>query len=261
MKLQPIQPDLSEFPTELHGLLAGAQLYDSSCSPQARVIYIQKDDGYFLKSAPAGSLEQEAAMTQYFHGKGLSAQVLHYLPLEKDWMLTARVPGADCIEKAHLAQPERLCDILAERLYLLHQEDVSGCPVMNRTAQYLQTAKHNYQTGQYDASHFPDSFGYCSAEEAMDAVQTKGHLLECNVLLHGDYCLPNILLDNWAFSGFIDVGNGGAGDRHIDIFWGIWSLQYNLKTDRCRQRFIDAYGRSLVDEERLRVVAAAEVFG
>jgi kanamycin kinase len=41
----------------------------------------------------------------------------------------------------------------------------------------------------------------------------------------------------------------------------MWSLNYNLKTDRFSGRFLDAYGRDKVDGERLCVVAAAEVFG
>jgi kanamycin kinase len=68
-------------------------------------------------------------------------------------------------------------------------------------------------------------------------------------------------LDNWRFSGFIDLASGGVGDRHVDIYWAMWSLGYNLKTDKYSGRFMDAYGRNLIDEERLRVVAAAEVFG
>ena len=51
------------------------------------------------------------------------------------------------------------------------------------------------------------------------------------------------------------------GERHIDLYWGAWSLQFNLKTDAYRQRFFDAYGRDLVNEEILRVIAAAETFG
>ena len=81
------------------------------------------------------------------------------------------------------------------------------------------------------------------------------------VLTHGDYCLPNILLDDWRFAGFIDLDSGGVGDRHVDLFWGIWSLGFNLKTDRYRERFLDAYGRDKIEEERLRTVAAVEVFG
>lgn len=85
--------------------------------------------------------------------------------------------------------------------------------------------------------------------------------LQSKVLLHGDYCLPNIILKDWKLSGFIDVGDGGVGDRHIDLFWGIWTLWFNLKTDKYRERFIDAYGRDKVDKSLLKVVAAAEVFG
>ena len=47
----------------------------------------------------------------------------------------------------------------------------------------------------------------------------------------------------------------------MDVFWGIWSLRYNLKTDKYRERFIDAYGRGRIDEDMLRIVAACEVFG
>jgi kanamycin kinase len=82
-----------------------------------------------------------------------------------------------------------------------------------------------------------------------------------DVLLHGDYCLPNIILDNWRFSGFIDVGNGGIGDRHVDLYWGAWTLNFNLKTDEYRERFFDAYGRDRVDLDMIDLVSAAEVFG
>ena len=81
------------------------------------------------------------------------------------------------------------------------------------------------------------------------------------VLLHGDYCLPNIILDHWQFSGFIDVGNGGIVDRHIDILWGIWTLKYNLGTTEYTDRFIDAYGRDKVETDKLRFLAAMEMIG
>jgi kanamycin kinase len=69
------------------------------------------------------------------------------------------------------------------------------------------------------------------------------------------------MLDNWKFSGFIDLDAGGLGDRHIDLFWGIWSLRFNLKTDRYRDRFLDVYGRELVNEEMFPIISAFEVFG
>lgn len=261
MILRPIVRDIATFPNELIPIISGARLFDSSCSELAKVIYIDKGNGYFLKSSPKGSLKQEAAMTEYFHTKGLAAQVIDYISDECDWMLTQKVQGQDCISKMYLDNPTRLCDTIGERLAMLHSIEYSNCPVMNRISGYLNTAENNYRTGNYDKSAFPDSFGYVSAEEAWRVVERDGHLLQSNTLLHGDYCLPNIILDNWKFSGFIDVDNGGVGDRHIDIFWGAWTLFFNLQTHKYRERFIDAYGRSNVNEDILHIVAAVEVFG
>ena len=71
MKQTPIQLDPNTVPDVFRPLLRGAQTYDSSCSADARVLFIERDSGYYLKSAPRGTLEQEARMTVYFHGKGL----------------------------------------------------------------------------------------------------------------------------------------------------------------------------------------------
>jgi len=260
MTLTPIKPNIALYPVELQPLLSGAKLYDSSCSPEASVIFIEKDSGYFLKSAPKGTLEREAAMTRYFHTKGLSANVLHYSSDAYDWLMTEKIKGDDCITEKYLAQPERLCDTLAERLALLHNTDFTDCPIPNHSAWLLAGAEQGKQKHMFDRC-IANAYGFKNPEEAWAIVETHGHLLESNTLLHGDYCLPNIILDNWQFSGFIDLDTAGVGDRHVDLFWATWTLFFNLKTDKYRERFIDAYGRTQVDKDLLRVVAAIEVFG
>ncbi len=248
-------------PPKLCRLLSDAKIYDSSCSAEAAVYFINKNGGYYLKSSRKGALENEAAMTGYFHSKGIGAEVLCYISGDRDWLLTAALPGKDCTAQVYLSDPKRLCDTIASELRKLHETDFGGCPIPNRIFSYLSLAEHNYREGKYDASLFSGSFGFKSAEEAYRVLSEGKDALQNNVLLHGDYCLPNIMLDYWKPSGFIDVGNGGVGDRHIDIFWGIWSLWYNLKTDRYRERFLDAYGRDAVNTDLLRIIAAAEVFG
>lgn len=237
------------------------EVFDSSCSPEARVYYIKNNGGLYLKTAAKGTLQREALMTDYFHKKGLGAEVLGYVTDEKDWLLTTAVKGEDCVHEMYLSDPKRLCDTLAVTLRELHEIKHSDCPVKDRVTEYLALAEENFKTGNYDKSHFPDSFGYRSAEEAYKVLQEGKRALKNEVLIHGDYCLPNIMLDDWRLSGFIDVGNGGVGDRHIDLFWGTWTLWFNLHTNEYYDRFLDAYGRDKIDEDILKTVAAAEVFG
>ncbi len=258
MTRTPIIPDFDTIPTQFHPLLH-CPVFDSSCSSRAKVLFLDTDGGLFLKSAPKGSLERETAMTRFFHEKQLGAQVLAYESLDCDWLLTRRIPGEDCTHADYIADPKRLSALQGELLRMLHTTDFAGCPV-NRTAESIETARHNYQTGNYSKEHFPDNWGYATAEEAWAVVENGEKYMKSDVLLHGDFCLPNVMLNNWKFSGFIDVDAGGIGDRHMDLFWGIWSLWFNLKTDIWRDRFLDAYGREDVEEEMLHLIAALEVF-
>ena len=260
MKRTRININFKDFPQEFHPFLERAVVYDSSCSPEARVYFLDVDGGLYLKtSQQKGSLKKEALMDDYFFKKGLGApEVVRYLEGERDWLLTSRVSGEDCTHKDYLADPKRLCDLLAAKLRELHETDFSGCPITDHTGNYLATAEKNYNLGQYDLSYFDES---SSKEEAFRILQEGKHILKTDTLLHGDYCLPNIMLDNWNFSGFIDLGNGGVGERHVDLFWGAWTLNFNLGTDEYRERFFDVYGRDRVDENILKIIAAAEAFG
>lgn len=260
MKRTPV-PGLPEnIPAHFLTFLEDAALYDSSCSQAARVCFIDKGPGYFLKTAPGGKLREEVEMTRYFHSKGLGAEVVDYESSDQDWLLTVRIPGEDCIHRMYLDNPVRLCDTMAEILRELHSVNPGDCPV-DRTGERIEAAAENCRRGRYDASLFPGNWGFCSPEEAGAAMLAGAPQLKSDVLIHGDCCLPNILLDNWRFSGFIDVGAGGRGDRHFDLFWCRWSLGFNLKTGRYADRFLDAYGRDAVEPELLRTVAALEVFG
>lgn len=265
MNLQPIDFDITKYPPEFKSFLEGAKLYDSSSSPNARVVFVDKENGYFIKSASAGTtLHGESYMTEYFYGKGLAPKLVSFIPNYNgsEFMLTEKVPGEDCLTQKYILQPEKLCDLIAERLAFLHALDCSDCLVRHNNG-YIERAKTNYALGKYDRDLFPDNWGYKSAEDAIKVIEERAHLFRPNTLIHGDYCLPNIILNDWSFSGFIDLDSAGVSERHIDVFWGAWSLFFNLKTDQYRQRFIDAYeanGGEKVDEDILKLVAACEVF-
>lgn len=244
------------FPKEIEGY-AGKTVYDSSCSPEARV-YFSSDNGLFIKCSAKGSLKREAKMTAYFHSKGIGAKVIDYASGDLDWLVTEAVRGEDLTHKLYISRPEWLCDTLASTLRELHSLDFAGCPAMDRNKEYLANVNEGFALGRFDPSF---SVSGADADKIYSEIVKSSHLLCGSVLLHGDYCLPNVIFDKDNFSGFIDLGNGGVGDRHIDIFWGIWTLEFNLKTDKYSQRFIEAYGKELIDTERLKFIGDCECFG
>ena len=262
MKRTRIKTEAVRFPKEIQPFLRDAEVYDSSCSEEARVWYISKDGGLFLKRYGSGKLKPEAVMTDYYHSLGLSAEVLSYISTDtSDWLLTRRIPGEDCTHPMYRAEPERLCEVIAGQLRKLHEIRADDCPVKDRLDLYRKAVLSGYEQGRFEPELFRGLWEFSSREEAWKCAERGLPLLKKEVLIHGDYCLPNILLDDWRFCGFIDVGAGGISDRHIDLLWGIWTLAFNLGTVRWSDRFMDAYGRESIDQDLLRCVAAMEMIG
>ena len=69
--LKELRINIEKFPEALHNTLKDAKIYDSSSSPEAQVLFIDKKDGYYLKIASSKTLEREAEMTAYFQKKKL----------------------------------------------------------------------------------------------------------------------------------------------------------------------------------------------
>ena len=245
-----IDADLLSLPEQLD--LADAVFYESSGASGDRTLYVEGDGAAYLKIAPAGSLERAARMQAYFHQKGLSSEVLAYFSLDRDYLLTAAIDGEDGTTNRYLAQPERLSRVFGEALRALHETKASDCPAKKRMEAYLADAGK----ARFDQNHLDrvrDFIGAADADKAGEEIVKKRDLLANDTLIHGDYCLPNIMIRRWKFTGFIDVADGGLGDAHYDLAWGLWTLAYNLKTPDYGKTFLKAYGEEKIDMPRLRI--------
>ncbi|WP_127530411.1 aminoglycoside 3'-phosphotransferase [Paenibacillus kobensis] len=232
MKRTEVAFDVETVPSSIRPYIKGAAVYDSSCSEDAKTLYISGSERAFLKISSKGSLEREYRMTNFLHRHLVAPRAIAYeSDSDYDYLLTESVTGEDGTAEEHIANPNKLASVFGENLRRLHSLPVEGCPYSKRTVELVDEAR----TNGFDLQML-NEFNYSAND---------------NVVIHGDYCLPNIIMDDFSFKGFIDLGSGGIGDRHYDLYWGIWTLQYNLKTDRYRQVFLDAYGRSDIDEEGL----------
>lgn len=77
------------------------------------------------------------------------------------------------------------------------------------------------------------------------------------VFTHGDYCLPNILVDRGRLGGFIDWGYAGVGDRYRDLASCAWSVGHNLGEEWIPS-FFEAYG-IVIDQEKFDYYGSVEV--
>lgn len=249
---------LLDFPEELRMYIEGAHLSDSSSHSGARVLYL--DSGYYLKIDQKGRLEREARIASWFEQEGIGTPVIHYLSRDKDYLLTKEAIGQDAL--AFLNHPETICRTMAEALKKLHSLHPKNFPSENHLQTYKDRALKNYEKGEFYAKALLTQFQINSREEAFQLIQEQGHLLKTDAFIHGDACLPNFILkDASHFSCFIDLGLADFSDRHIDLFWAVWSLNYNLHDPKYAELFLDYYGRDQVDMNKLRLVAAFEAFG
>lgn len=262
----PIQLDLAQFPSDLRPFLSHATAQDCSSHSSARVYKLSNQ--LYLKIDQTGRLQQEAELTRFFHHCGIGVEVVAFVSADRDYFLTRAADGQTALSL--YADPDYVSSLMGHTLCRLHdalttneqvRQAAHAFSLPNRRGEYCQRVGENYRKGMFDPSVLLPQFGIKSREEAYQIFARDHHLFSADTLIHGDYCLPNIIVNNRRFSCFIDVGLAGLFDRHVDLFWGVWSLNYNLGTDAYSDRFLDSYGRDRVDERLLRLVCACEAFG
>ncbi len=245
------------FPAEILPYVAEGMVRDVSGHSEAATY--ETAAGYFIKTDEAGALENEYRMAVRFHEMGLGAEVMEYVSADRDYLVTRRLEGQDLTH--FLQDPEKLCRMLADALHLLHGQKTDGIEISSRYQRYLDSYGGDINGGHYDESVLMSLYQIDSREQAWKMMQEGRYLLKCDTFIHGDACLPNLIQKDGIFRGFIDTAMAGVGDRHIDLYWAIWSLNYNLKTDAYTDCFLDMYGREYFDPHIMKVIAAFELFG
>lgn len=189
-------------------------------------------DDYVLKIRPVDDWDTaDVRILQWLEGKAPAPRVAAHEVLNgQDWLLMTRVQGKELCKPDVMNNPALLLDCMAEALHILWSIPVGDCPFERTVADNLSHAEAGILAGHFDSSGCePETFGPGGFENPKALLDwLKSHLPQQDrVVTHGDFCLPNLFTDGARFTGFIDVGNVGAGDRWTDLALGWRSLKHN----------------------------------
>ena len=174
-----------------------------------------------------------------------------------DWtyLVTSTVAG----QPGHVAvteTPLRVARLMGQLLRRLHDLPPGDFSLQTGVAELLDVAADRVARRRLRPSGLHSLEGDAARETPEKRLKrlTKRPIPDdpsAHVLTHGDYCLPNVLLDLGDTVGLIDVGGLLLADRHRDLAMAVRSLRYNGGKDDAVQTFFRWYGADLVDDQRL----------
>lgn len=240
-----------------HGLTAGLSVVDAGQSAAQVFRLSGQDTSAYLKLGPAdllGGLSHEAEATRWLLGQGIPAPECLYAGSHAgiDYLLTRAIPGRPADDPGWLTDPHRLIDGVAVALRRLHSLDPAHCPFDQRTDMKLRQLADRVARGLVDADDFDPANRGLPPATILNQLRADRPATDDWVVTHGDCGLSNLLLDNWALSGFIDLGELGVGDRNLDLALCLRDLTDALGTDRFTTRFLTAYGLTNPDFDKIR---------
>jgi kanamycin kinase len=168
--------------------------------------------------------------------------------LGTEWLVTSALPGTDATRVKD--DPEDVVRALGEGLRRVHDAPADGCPFDFTLDVALEHCIARVEAGTEAWDDLHEDFKHHTAQTALEELLATRPSSEDVVVCHGDYCFPNMLMEDGVVTGYLDLGELGLADRWWDIAVGAWSVTWNVDP-RLEPVFYDAYGVE-PDPERIR---------
>lgn len=168
---------------------------------------------------------------EWLQGRIAVPKVLAHAYAEgKSYLLMSKMKGRMACSEYYLEHFERLAKILARALEELWKINITGCPLDCSLDHKLKAAEFRVNHNLVDPSLTdPETFGPGGFENPQSLLRwLKDHRPEEELVLsHGDFCLPNLFVQEDESVGFIDLGRCGAADKWQDLALCYRSLLWN----------------------------------
>ncbi len=177
----------------------------------------------------------------------------YYVENETAYTIMTRVNGKMLCDEEFLYNPSKMIKYVSEGIKLFWNVNVDDCPLkVSRLDERLKEARWNVENGMVDMDNVePETFGpngFSGPEDLLVWLE-KNRPKEDIVLTHGDFCLPNVFIDNDKISGFIDLGKMGPADRWQDLAIILRSLEHNFSGKyNSGKRYYEFEPQMLLDE-------------
>jgi len=177
------------------------------------------------------SMEEQVQLMQWLEDKLPVPKVLAYEVVDgKSYLLMSKIDGEMSCDTFYLENPQVLTEALAKGLQMIWKVDVCDCPRIRDLDVILKEARWQVENNLVDLDNVePTTFGeggFESPKHLLEWLENNRPSIE-PVFSHGDYCLPNVFLDNGQIKGFIDLDRAGVGDKWNDIALCYRSLHHN----------------------------------
>lgn len=175
---------------------------------------------------------EQVRMMQWLQGKLPVPQVLAYEESEgKSYLLMSKIGGKMSCDTYYLENPQILLEALACGLKKLWEVDIKECPRIRDLDTILKEARRRVENNLVDMDDAePATFGeggFENPKQLLEWLENNRPVFE-PVFSHGDYCLPNIFLEDGNIKGFLDLDRAGVGDKWLDIALCYRSLKHNF---------------------------------
>lgn len=178
------------------------------------------------------AMKEQVEIMQWLKGNVPVPEVLAYEVADgKSYLLMSRISGKMSCDSDYLENPNELLEALANGLKMMWEIDIKECPRVRDLEEILTEARMRVEHNLVDMENVePGTFGeggFESPKHLLDWLEKNRPEME-HVFSHGDYCLPNIFLENGQINGFIDLGKAGVSDKWCDIALCYRSLKHNF---------------------------------
>ncbi|HEV8158068.1 MAG TPA: APH(3') family aminoglycoside O-phosphotransferase [Pyrinomonadaceae bacterium] len=204
-------------------------------SAQVFRLEAENENSLYLKidsRASKFSLRQEKINLEWLENRLLVSEVLLFAEDEtNEYLLLSEIPGVNASDDSLKNDIPRTIEQLASGLKMIHKLSIENCPFDQRLNYKIEIAKERMINGLVEEEDFDEERQGRTAEGLFEELLATVPTDEDLVFTHGDYCVPNVILENGNLSGFVDWESAGVADRYQDIALLTRSVWYNFGED------------------------------